>query len=152
MLNYQRKLKVSWKTTDCCMPRTVDINEYCWTALCNTRFLAQTNIFLIYRIDLLPIRIQPNCLHLFFTQYALAEPKRTRKCKGEECHSRQLSQSYFVIYTFRNFLFIVNWSVLMALLIELKVNEQFMKRVLHLTSNTCTSAQYIEIHWVPPSV
>lgn len=48
MLNYQGKQKVPQKKElHQFMPRKLDISEYCWTVLCNTRFLAQTNMFLI---------------------------------------------------------------------------------------------------------
>lgn len=61
------------------MPRKLDVNEYCWIGLCNTRFLAQTNMFLVYSIYLLPIEIQPNWLHLILTQYALAETNKEKR-------------------------------------------------------------------------
>lgn len=56
MLNYQGKQKVPQKKElHQLVPRKLDISEYCWIVLCNTRFLAQTNMFLIYCSCLLPI-------------------------------------------------------------------------------------------------
>lgn len=127
MLNYHRKQKVSQKKElHQFMPRKLDISEYCWTVLCNTRFLAQTNMFLIYCCYLLPTEIQPNWLHLILTQYALAETNIWKRSLYQEKvlhNAEQLSS----LLARGNYLIIFYTCLLSSILEALLIEEGLMK-------------------------